>query len=59
MAVIVAKLVECSLPTPEIRTSNVVVGNFYFLFNCLTKELAEKNMKVVTTPKEKKNKNSK
>ena len=35
-AVVVAQLVERSLPTPEIHSSNPVIGGFIFTFICAT-----------------------
>jgi len=32
-AVVVAQLVERSLPTPEVRSSNPVIGKIYVAFN--------------------------
>ena len=42
MAVVVVQVIEWSLPTPEIHSSNSVIGKFYFLSNCIEKMNKEK-----------------
>ena len=39
---VVVQVVEGSLPTPEIHSSNSVIGKFYFLSNCIEKMNKEK-----------------
>ena len=41
-AVVVVQVVEGSLPTPEIHSSNSVIGKFYFLSTCIEKMNKEK-----------------
>ena len=41
-AVFGAQLVEQSLPTPEVRVSNPVIGKYLFTFNCKEKTKIKK-----------------
>ena len=42
VTIVVALLVERSLPTPEVRSSNPVIGKLYITVNCFEKTKIKK-----------------
>ena len=54
-AVVVAQLVNRSLPTPEVRGSNQVIGEVLFIINCIEKTKIKKRKRDREWPINKKN----